>query len=316
MKTLLCISAVFVAMATAQERSVQALEMPGTNLPIQVIGANDLVAVVVYDAPEFTRTVRVGADGFIRLPMLQRRVRAAGLLPDALESAIADALKAEQLIVEPFVTVTVAEYHSRPISVAGSVKRPLTFQAAGPVTLLDALARAEGLSPEAGPDILLSRPSRGGDGSTMSLTQRIPVKDLIGGADPEANVKLQGGEEIRIPEAGRFFVLVNVKKPGAFSAHDGPDTTVLKALSLAEGLAPYPGKIAYIYRREASGSKQEIPIDLTKIMQRKSPDVALMSNDILYITDAKGTRAGLAVLEKVLLFGGGAMSALIYAGIR
>ena len=42
----------------------------GANLPAQRIGASDLVAVSVYDAPELTRTVRVGADGFIRLPML------------------------------------------------------------------------------------------------------------------------------------------------------------------------------------------------------------------------------------------------------
>ena len=34
------------------------------NLPQQSIGANDLIAVSVYDAPELTRTVRVGADAY------------------------------------------------------------------------------------------------------------------------------------------------------------------------------------------------------------------------------------------------------------
>jgi len=64
--------------------------------------------------------------------------------------AIAEALRAEKLLVNPIVTVTIAEYHSRPIRVAGAVRKPLTFQAFSSVTLLDALTRAEGLSPEAG----------------------------------------------------------------------------------------------------------------------------------------------------------------------
>ena len=315
MKALILAITLLAASGNSQVRPAT-LETGGANLPIQVIGANDLIAVVVYDAPEFTRTLRVSADGFIRLPMLQQRIKAEGLMPDRLETAIAEALKAEELIVDPFVTVTVAEYNSRPISVMGAVRKPLTFQAFGPVTLLDALARAEGLTTDAGPDILLSRPGHPGDGPGSPLLQRIPVKELIGGADPQSNVPLTGGEEIRVPEAGRFFVVGNVKKPGAFAVRDGPDSTVLKALSLAEGLLPYAAKTAYIYRREASGAKQEITIEMSKIMQRKSPDVPLMSDDILYVPDAKGTRATMAALEKILLFGSGATSALIYAGVR
>jgi len=120
--------------AAAQMRPVAAVETPGNNLPIQRIGANDLVAISVYDAPELTRTVRVDGEGFVRLPMLKRRLKAEGLMPSELESSIAMALQLAQLVIDPFVTVTVAEYHSRPISVMGAVRRPLTFQAAGPVT--------------------------------------------------------------------------------------------------------------------------------------------------------------------------------------
>jgi polysaccharide export outer membrane protein len=290
--------------------------LAGSNLPIQRIGDNDLVAVSVYDGPEFTRTVRVGDDGFIRLPMITQRIHAAGLMPAELEASIAAVLKEEGLIVDPFVTVTVAEYTSRPVAVMGAVRKPLTFQAVGPVTLLDALARAEGLSPEAGPEILVSHHEVGQTGETTALTQRIPVKVLIDAADSAMNLKLTGGEEIRVPEIGKFFVVGNVKKPGAFAAQGGSEPTVLKALALAEGLLPYASKRAYIYRQEASGVKNEIPIELGKIMSRKTPDVPLMPNDILYLPDAKGTRASLAALEKVLLFGTGATTALIYAGVR
>jgi len=85
---------------------------------------------------------------------------------------------------------------------------------------------------------------------------------------------------------------------------------------LSEGLAPYAAKDAYIYRREANGSKNEIRIPLSQIMQRKSPDATLLANDILYVPDNKGRRMTLGALEKVLVFGSGATSALIYAGVR
>jgi polysaccharide biosynthesis/export protein len=290
-------------------------EPSSNNLPIQKIGADDLIAVSVYGSPELTRTIRVSQEGFIRLPMLKERIQANGLMPVELEESIARALREGELIVDPIVTVTVAEYHSRPVSVVGAVRSPVTFQALGTVTLLDALARAGGLTADAGAEILLSRPSNTDEQKT-TLIQRIPVRALIDTADPAVNVKLTGGEEIRVPEAGKVFVLGNVKKPGAFAAQDGADTTVLKALAVAEGLTPYAGKQAYIYRREASGTKNEIPIQLKQIMDRKAPDVPLIADDILYIPDAKGTRATLATLEKLLIFGSGATSALIYAGVK
>jgi len=313
----LLISLLFTAgLTVGQDRPAPPAEMPGSNLPVQPIGPNDLVAVAVYDGPEFTRTIRVGADGYVRLPMLKQRILAAGLMPAELEVAIAVALRDEGLIVDPFVTVTVAEYTSHPIAVMGAVRRPLTFQAVGQVTLLDALARAEGLSPEAGAEILVTRHELNVGGTDTSLTRRIPVKSLIDGADARMNLRLTGGEEIRVPEVGKIYVLGNVKKPGAYIASGNPETSVLKALALAEGLLQYSSKKAFIYRREASGVRSDIPIDLGKLMDRKAPDVRLEANDILYIPEAKGTRAGMAALEKVLLFGSGAMSALIYAGVR
>jgi polysaccharide biosynthesis/export protein len=284
----------------------------GANLPIQRIGADDLIAVAVYDAPEFTRTIRVNPEGFIQIPMLKQPIQAGGLLPLELERLIGQALQDAKLIADPFVTVTVGEYHSRPVSVMGAVKLPLTFQAVGEVSLLDALARAGGLTPDAGNEILLSYPSKA---AQPGLIQRISVKFLIDTADPAVNIKLTGGEQIRVPEAGRIFILGQVHKPGSFSAHDDGEATVLKALAYAEGLLPYASKQAYVYRREA-GSKQEIVIPLRQMMDRKAPDVGLVANDILYIPEAKGTRMTLAALEKVLLVGSGMATALVYVGVH
>ena len=260
-----------VVAATAQtSRPVSSPEL-GANLPAQAVGLNDLIAVSVYDQPELSRTIRVGSDGFIRLPMLKQHIKAEGLYPVDLEAAIAKALQEEQLLVDPFVTVTVAQYNSRPISVAGAVKTPLVFQAEGPTTLLEAIARAGGLREDAGREILVSRSQPGPDDKPVLLTRRIPVRGLIDDADPSLNLKLIGGEEVRVPEVSKIYVVGNVKRPGAFPCRTVADTTVLQMLALAEGLMPFATKQAYIYRREAAGAKNEIPVALDKIMQRKGP---------------------------------------------
>jgi polysaccharide export outer membrane protein len=282
------------------------------NLPAQKIGPRDLIVVQVYGSPELSRSVRVGTDGMIRLPMLKERIQGEGMMPNDLENTVAKALREEGRIVHPLVTVTVAEYGSPPISVAGAVRNPLTFQASGPVTLLEAITRAGGLTAVAGSEILVSKTRTGTDGEPTSLMQRVSVKALIDGTDAEANIHLSGGEEVRVPEAGKVFVVGNVKRPGAFPVQDG-ESSVLKMLALAEGLVPNAGRQAYIYRREASGGKNEIPIELSKIMDRKAPDATLLANDILYVPDNHTRRLGLAILEKLLLFGGTAgATALIY----
>jgi polysaccharide export outer membrane protein len=278
---------------------------------MQKIGANDLIGVSVYDAPELTRTVRVSAAGMISVPMLREKIRAEGLMPSDLEVAIGNALKSEEVLVEPLVTVTITEYHSRPISVMGSVKRPITFQAEAPVTLLDALARAEGLTLEAGSVVLLTQTEP--DGDSTPKVRRIPVNALIDAANPEMNVMLTGGEEILVPALGRVFVVGNVKRPGVFSLRDAGEGTVLQMVALAEGLAPYSAKRAYIYRRGRDGSRTEMPVELESILKRKHSDVAVLADDILYIPDNKTRRMTVTALERVLTFGSTAgATALIY----
>src|SRR3954471_9311156 len=96
------------SLALSQGRGLPAGENTA-NLPAQKIGPRDLIAIQVYDSPELTRTVRIGDDGFGRLPMVTQRIKAEGLMPTDLEVSVAGALEAEGLIIDPFVTITVAE---------------------------------------------------------------------------------------------------------------------------------------------------------------------------------------------------------------
>jgi len=283
------------------------------DLPIQRIGNDDLLGISVYDSPELTRTVRVDSSGEIRLPMLRQHIKAAGLYPMDLEKTIASVLTEESVLVDPVVTVNVVEYRSRPISVVGAVRNPITFQATASMTLLDAISQAGGLADNAGPEILVSRKSTGSVAKEAVTIRHIPVRELIDAADPSLNIVLQGGEEIRVPEAGKFYVLGNVHRPGAFPITNGSEGTVLKALALSEGLDHFTGHIAYIYRSEAGISgRHEIPIELKKIMDRKAPDVPLQASDILYVPEASGRKAALTVLDRATSFGASVGTTLLY----
>ena len=182
------------------------------------------------------------------------------------------------------MTVSIVEYRSHPITVVGAVKMPVTFQATGNVTLLDAISRAQGLTDNAGSEILVSRQAPDADGKPSTLVQRIPVRGLLDGTNLSLNLSLQGGEVIRVPEAGRIFVVGDVKKSGAFYITDGSESSVLKALALSEGLDSFSSHAAYIYRTDDAGEgRKEIPIELKKIMDRKSPDVcAYVGRHLIY----------------------------------
>ena len=292
----------------------------GANLPPRPISVGDLLSISVYGAPELSRTARVNEEGVIRLAMLKSPIEARGIPPAELEQRVSTALEGAGILVDPSVVITIAEYATRPIRVAGAVRHPLTFDATGPISLLEALTRAEGLSAEAGADILVTRAVTrvvhlpGPD--DPPVTRRIAVKDLIEKADPAANVVLEGGEEVRVPEAGRVFVVGNVKRPGAFPVGDeGAGTSVLKILAMAEGLAPFAAKLAYVYR-PADGAKREIAVSLDRIMHRKTPDVILAAGDIFYIPDNRSGRVTASVIDKVVSFAAGTASGALIVGLK
>ncbi len=274
---------------------------PGPTLPAQVINPDDSISVSVYGSPEMTRVYRVNSDGTLRLPLLREPVRVAGLRPPLVEAAIADALEAQGLFVSPSVTVALSDVASRPISVVGAVRTPVTFQMISRVNLLDALARAGGVTPDAGPDIILVRPAADG---APSLLERIPLRPLLEGALPEKNFPLRGGEEIRIPEAEKIFVTGNVQKPGPFSIRDREPVTVLRALALAGGAMNFSFRYAYVYRKDdTSAGRSEIQVPLRDILKRKAADFVLQPEDTLYIPLDEKRRTTVAVVDKITGFG-------------
>ena len=99
--------------------------------------------------------------------------------------------------------------------------------------------------------------------------------------------------------------------PGAFPMQDNSDTTLLKALALSQGTMPYSQKLAYIYRKDPVTNKRtEIPVELQQIMARKSPDVLVYPDDIIYIPENHGKKLATCALDRIAGTGQSVASAL------
>jgi len=171
-------------------------------LPAESLGKNDLIEIMVPYCPELSRSFRIGTDGLLVLPLLHQEIKVAGLTPAEAGGRIRQALIEEQVMPDPVVNVSVLEYRSRPVSVVGAVVRPLTFQATGDITLLDAIAMAGGFVPGGATEVLISSRHVSAGGNIEVTVQSIPVRELLLHANPALNILLRGGEDIRITEAG------------------------------------------------------------------------------------------------------------------
>jgi polysaccharide biosynthesis/export protein len=277
------------------------------NMGSDPVGVGDLVYLSVTGAPELSRSYRVADDGSLSIPLLKEKVVVAGMAPSAIGHAVADALIRGKILVAPIVSAAVLEYRSRRVTVVGAVKAPTIIQATGELKLLNAIARAQGVSAEAGPEIIVTRPTTTGIPETI----QIPIKDLLSGNKPALDIALHGGEEIRVPEAPKLFIVGNVKLPGSYPINEMGGTSVLKALALSQGVLSFTSKEAYVYRTVAGSSeRQQIEIPLQSILKRKSPDVQLQPNDILYVPENSRRRLNVSILERIAGFGGSVGSGL------
>ena len=286
--------------------SIAASPAGGANLPFQPIGPSDLLRLSVSNSPELTQTFRVDKQGQLHLPLLRSPLPAAGLLPDALAEEIASALVLQHLLVKPIVDVAVVEYRSRDVTIAGAVKAPTTVEELGNLRVLGALSLAGGLSPEAGPEVIVEQ----ADGTS----RRLPVRDLFDGLHPQLNIPVYAGAQIRVPACEQVFVVGDVKRPGAFPFLALEDTTVLQLLALSGGLDSFSRHKAYIYRGVPGQSeKQVIEVPLHSILNRKALDVKLAANDILYIPVNNGMKTSASVLNHMTGMGNAAASAAIWS---
>jgi polysaccharide export outer membrane protein len=97
-----------------------------------------------------------------------------------------------------------------------------------------------------------------------------------------------------VPRAGIIYVVGAVQRPGGFVMQSDRDRmTTLKILSLAGGTTgSAKQKQAVILRKNPeTGKRDEVPVDLKKVMDLKTEDVMLQPSDILFVPDSSGKKA-------------------------
>jgi polysaccharide export outer membrane protein len=268
-----------------------------------VIGSGDLLGIEVFDVPELSRDVRVNETGYISLPLMPSKVRAGGLTPFQLQDKLAELLQTNGLVSTPQVSVSVKEQHSQPITVIGAVRNPMVIQALRKITLLQALSQAGGIAEDAGSSVIVTRPvpdvsnsADPGDASAPSAPQifTINMSDVLESGDARFNIPIIGGDVVSVPRAGIIYVVGAVTRPGGFLLQNDLDhMTMLKMLSLAGGTTNTAKmRNAVILRKNLdTGKRDQVPVDLKKVMSLKTQDVQMQTNDILFVPDSNGLRA-------------------------
>ncbi|MBI3009243.1 MAG: polysaccharide export protein [Candidatus Omnitrophica bacterium] len=166
-----------------------------------ILGPGDKVEIIVYRNDSLNRTIQIDHSGKIMYP-LTGDIYAAGLSIFQLRDKIRDGLS--RYIVDPQVSIGVLSMQSQKIIVLGEVKNPGFFQAESPMTLLDAISRAGGITLDGKQkSVLLIR----GGMKKPELTMLNLEKALKEG-DLTQNIMLQRGDIVYVPRT----VIANVER--------------------------------------------------------------------------------------------------------
>jgi polysaccharide export outer membrane protein len=262
----------------------------------------------VYGAPDVTGEYRVSPTGQIEIPLLSAPIVAIGRTPAQLSELISESYRTAEIYTHPRVTVAIKESRVHAIAITGAVKKPQIYPVFGETTLLDLLSQAEGLAEDAGSSAIVTRgdiamqvikpPESCEATSKLAVCDRtfsVDLARLAETGDPLLNVELYPGDRVTVQRAGIVYVVGAVNRPGGFPLKTGQEKmTVIQALALAEDLKPTAAqKKAMIIRKHptAPEGREEIAVNLTKVLEGHEHDTQLQANDILFVPDSAGKRA-------------------------
>ena len=205
-KQLLGVSLLAVAVTGCAGSSVGPQLPPATFVTEQegpgeeyIIGPLDQLTIFVWRNPELGAKVQVRPDGRITTPLIED-MPAVGKTPTMLAQDIK--VQLGQFIRDPLVSVIVDNFagtFSQQIRVVGATEKPASLPYRANMTLLDAMITVGGLSEfAAGNRARLIRQDRS-TGKQREYSLR--VGDLLKRGDSKANVRLEPGDVIIIPES-------------------------------------------------------------------------------------------------------------------
>ncbi|MGR3504393.1 MAG: polysaccharide biosynthesis/export family protein [Paracoccaceae bacterium] len=224
----------------SQQRRVPGSQtVPDSQVWNYQIGVGDILSIDVFDHPELTLPAgpmrsaaesgfRVQADGSFFYPFVGQ-VQAAGRAPEQIREELQTRLA--EFIPDPQLEVRVAAFNSQAIVVTGEVDTPNRQSLTNvPLTLLEAVNAAGGLTPEAdAARVTLQRRGR---------TYNINFNTFLQGGRLTNNPILINGDTISVPRRRIMdaFVLGQIVAPATIDLSE-EDISLTQAVTRQGGLA-------------------------------------------------------------------------------
>ncbi len=157
-----------------------------------LIAPSDVLEISIWGEDQLVKQVVVRPDGKISFPLVGD-IKAAGRTTSQVKEEIEK--KIREYITDAIASVIVTQLGSLQYYVVGKVAKPGMFNVAKPVTVLQALALAGGLTPFANQEkILIIR----GHGKN-SVIVHFNYKEIKKGKHLEQNILLQRGDVVLVP---------------------------------------------------------------------------------------------------------------------
>jgi polysaccharide export outer membrane protein len=240
------------------------------------IGPGDLVQVKVLEAPELEQSARVTDAGALTL-ILGGPVYIAGLTPPEAAAAISRVLVDGHYLLTPHVSVVLQQTATQNVTIIGQVRSPGAYPIGTARGILDVLALAGGLTEVADRKVMIERHAN---------KERVTfvVSNSASNALDES-VPVYPGDTVIVSKADVVYILGDVNRPGGIAmVTNDSRLSAVQALTLAGGTPPnaVPSK-ARLIRKQADGSRVEIPLQLSAMAKGKQPDIQLLPDDIVYV---------------------------------
>lgn len=245
---------------------------------------DDVLSVQVYGIKDYAVQQQVAGDGSVVFPLIGK-IQVSGLTVEQLEATMAKRLAQSGMVHDPQVTVSAISRPSAIVTVAGDVAKPGIFPAFGQRTLLDYLSEAGGLNET----VVGNSPVNSPASSTVILVRpslEQPVTIPLGTNAAKSvygNIPVFPGDQIRVGTVGLVYAVGAFKTQGVFALKNTSPTTVLQLVALAGGIGyEADRKDAHLIRTEGD-RKYIVDLNVDGILKGKVADVALRSDDILFV---------------------------------
>lgn len=169
------------------------------------------------------------------------------------------------------------------VTVEGCVKRPMKYEMKRGETVKQVIKYAGSFAADAYTDAVHVKRFNGKFGTAYNVT-----------AHEAGAFQLENGDVISVDKhQDRFVNIAEVRgaafRPGLFHI-GGNVNTIRQIVEAAEGLTEYAvGHHALLYRMNADRTHKMIPVDIIGILNGKTSDIPLESEDILYIPSSEET---------------------------